>query len=119
VDGQLLWSFNAPDRLIGGPVVDRDGRLYLNGKGGVLYRLAADGAQLGTKPCQQSRLGLRRCAPMAAWWWRILRLASRLTIQVAQRLWHYRSDPPHKGRASPIVRSDGMTYVWCRIILSR
>jgi peptide/nickel transport system permease protein len=110
VDESLIWKYIGPGYIVGGPVIDGSGNLYLTVKGRKLVVVGREGR--GKKIIQLS-------ADPVGW----PALTAEGSIVVADEngnlssyhkdgtlLWQYISDPPGMVIASPIVGPSGNIY---------
>jgi peptide/nickel transport system permease protein len=110
LDAALLWTYIGPGAIIGGPVVDRGGNLYLNISGQKLVIIGSDGKGLKIINLPAEPFG-----------WPALTAEGNIIVADERDalsayaldgtlLWEYVSDPPGEMLASPIVGPSGIIY---------
>ncbi len=108
---QLLWSYTAPGPLMSGPVIDRNGNLYITGDGSRVYSITASGQARGFVRLAHVPSG----SPA---------LSADGNIIIADQdgglaafdgqgrlLWEYRGDPPDPARSGPVIGPDDTVYL--------
>lgn len=108
---QLLWSYTAPGPFMSGPVIDRNGNLYITGAGNRVYSFTASGEARGFVQLAHVPFG----SPALAADGNII-IADQdggLTAFDGQGrlLWEYRSSPPITTRSSPVIGPDDTVYL--------
>jgi peptide/nickel transport system permease protein len=117
IDPKPVWTYQAPGPFIGGPVVDRDGNLYLTGTDRMIYSVNSSGAlrwkvQLPKQPVGWPALDEDGNIIIADEVGNLTQLNREGKLR-----WEYLGDPPDVGLSSPIVGPQGTIYYAVRDFL--
>jgi peptide/nickel transport system permease protein len=111
LDPNPVWTYQAPAPLIGGPVVDREGNLYLTGEDRMVYSVDSGGQERWRVQLPLQPVGWPALTPDGNVV--IADTGGNLTLLNWEGilLWEYLCDPPDAGLSSPIVGPQGTIYV--------
>jgi ABC-type dipeptide/oligopeptide/nickel transport system permease subunit len=109
-DPAVRWVYTGEQNFIGGPVIDRDGNLYITGKNGKLISLDSTGVERWQADLPADPVGWPALSPDGEV------VVADVTANLyafspqGELLWTYQSDPPDAGLSSPIVGPTGIIY---------
>ena len=106
-----VWTDQLPGEILGGPVVDRLGNLYLTGLDRMVYSIASNGEERWRVQLPRQLVGWPALTEEGSIV--IADEIGNLTLLSAngETLWEYVGDPPDVGLSSPIVGPQGTIYI--------
>ncbi len=111
LDPAPVWTCQLSGPILGGPVVDREGNLYLTGLDRMVYSVDSSGAQRWQVQLLRQPVGWPAITEEGSIV--IADEIGNLTLLSAngETLWEYVGDPPDVGLSSPVVGPQGTIYI--------
>ena len=109
-NASVAWTFNAENRLVGGPVVSNDGNIYLTATDNKIISLDPGGTLLWQSELDENPVGFPALGPGGEIYVTDVKGGLSAFGDDGMKLWRFQPQAGREATSGPIVSSDGTIY---------